>query len=199
MINNENPHYDDLVRELRELKQFIEDTGDRKTHPSPGNHDSKENLAGTSPGVSDANNKEEEESIPTPIAPVDQPISDDEPPRLNEVVHRPDGTGNGQLDLLAMTSEEIDSTDDTDADTNTEQHTRPSWTEPPEPLDDSTTPFVVSNASEEVTRFVYDLSDRVVNTLEDKLTERSGEILPDDLREEIKNAVAEILYEWCEQ
>jgi hypothetical protein len=54
-------------------------------------------------------------------------------------------------------------------------------------------------STEELTRFVYDLSERILDLFEDKLTERSVEILPLYLRDELKHDVADILYEWCEQ
>ena len=62
-----------------------------------------------------------------------------------------------------------------------------------------TTEVIEERSSEEITRFVYDLSERILDVFEDKLTERNGEILPLDLRDELKHEVADILYEWCDQ
>ena len=52
---------------------------------------------------------------------------------------------------------------------------------------------------DEIDRFVKDLSERIVDAVEERLEARSGELLPRDLRHEIEESISEILYDWCEQ
>ena len=49
---------------------------------------------------------------------------------------------------------------------------------------------------EELTAFVYDLADRIIEALDQQVMARNGEELPADLRREFRETVADILYEW---
>ena len=56
-----------------------------------------------------------------------------------------------------------------------------------------------SESDDEVLMFVLDLSDKILNTIEDKLLEQSGELLPGEIRDELRDSIGDILYEWCER
>ncbi len=248
--DDENPHYDDLIRELRELKRFIEGNGEAATpakeraarpspspssrqaqRPAPDDVDPAPATPGSDPGPVAGTRQQAEETGTTGPATVD---ADDGPPTLREAVHRPGRRDELQLDLLSVSRPEDLVTDDDDAPGDEDDKALHQDSETPAPIasapvagavvdlageddedeeddgdsdhpsaahaldeeDDDTPP---GDDDEEVVRFVLDLSDRILDAIEDKLLEHSGELLPAEVRGELREAVGDILYEWCER
>ncbi|GJL80697.1 MAG: hypothetical protein DHS20C01_03310 [marine bacterium B5-7] len=243
--SDKNPtHYDDLIRELNELKRFIEQ-GDDDGDNAPGNNKlsdasgddddpviagSHANAGPAHPHPSDSvatNSMVDDETIDEPEIDSDPDIVDtdssdaDEFPTLNEVVRRPQSNDEFQLDLLSPT-QSIESTKPSpdkptsqeavadppiaDKDSATEntvaglQH--PATTD--NTIVDDNQPATQDDVAEgegddEILEFVLDLSERIMGTIEDRLLERSGELIPDDLRDELRESIGDILYEWCER
>ncbi len=215
--DDDNPHYDDLIRELRELKRFIESNGDNAvSSPAPAGVESRPDKSRR--GGTDA-------ARPATTADTGSD-RDDEPPTLREAVRRPAGRDEMQLDLLSVSRFEADETAaeaaGADAAPGVDQPTRAdadaempaprsaardarsaptgaALVPPTEDEDEDDDIDIDDAADDEVVRFVLDLSDRILGTIEDKLLEHSGELLPGELRGELREAIGDILYEWCER
>jgi hypothetical protein len=192
---DDHPRYDDLIRELHELKRFIEAQGEYSPSRDPEAAASRERILPKTEGMATTG------SVPPP--PVDD--AEDAPPVLRQVIRRNPPEDTGQLDLLSVTSGNRDSVTASQRPANVPQPG--SGHGDKERVDLETTgraSTVESSAAqetgdEEVLEFVYDLADRILATLEDKLLERSGELLPDDLRGELRESIGDMLYEWCER
>jgi hypothetical protein len=218
---SENPHYDDLIRELRELKQFIEGNGDvgERDKPLTPALDREVSRAAdarsTSPKTRQPARVAARENTPDPH---DVPV-DDGPPTLREAVRRPRKDENTlQLDLLSLGSrDEVAGghtaprdADDLDADASAPSRAQASASpvETVEAVDEAPAQSVPQPSADaddeeevddEVLRFVLDLSDRILNAIEDRLVDYNGEVLPRELRDELHETIGEILYEWCER
>ncbi len=243
--DDDNPHYDELIRELRELKKFIESNGEgegiRRAPAIDANAESPaavEPVDGrgerdpTPPLPADEAPQDEapQDEAPQDEAPQDEAPQDDEPPTLREAVRRPARRDEMQLDLLSISRADHDSHVETAGDTEDDFEADPAVDEHA----DDVPPIVsapvagevndmglAARASEDddtgdddgdfgarrenpgddeaVIQFVLDLSDRILDTIEDKLLERSGELLPAEVRGELREAIGDILYEWCER
>jgi len=243
-----NPNYDELIIELRELKQFIDKIdGQTVVNEKPeslSTFDKTPSLDEPLEGVSDSEENEltdlnddpaehhsahqEVMSVATEIGSQEDNETDDLP-LLNVVVSRKDAMKEIQLDLLESTSttaETIDSFANESDEPKTgaiDANSHGEYTDETLESDFASSSYVTTEdlpaaqnpslqlptlqpggdseerSTEELTRFVYGLSERILDLFEDKLTERNGEILPLDLRDELKHDVADILYEWCEQ
>ena len=192
--SDDHPRYDDLIRELHELKRFIETHGEYSPAQNlPGSTSEPQVMSNTPGPVTSA--------VAAPSPPVDN--TEDAPPVLRQVVRRNPPDDAGQLDLLAATAGTRESA---------AQHQNPieaprseSGLDEQDSLDFQTAQTTVDRSvarvtgDDEVLEFVYDLADRILATIEDKLLERSGELLADDLRGELRESIGDMLYEWCER
>ena len=242
--HDDQSDFDDLIRELRELKRFIDEI-------DPGESDATEittrdyrvestdiqmpDIADEAIAASDPATAEDDFDEPTEATPPPIP-SDDDLPLLNQVVHRPGSEA--QMDLLSMsvstpaasssaaTPSDMDADDEVDTEelldtylgdamsrqssgdsrdklpgagtANVRDQADSADFAPPDDDDVDNEPVSAAMSEEELDLFVLDLSDRIVDIVDDRLTEHNGEILPRNLREDIKHRVADILYEWCE-
>lgn len=210
--DDDNPHYDDLIRELRELKKFIESNGDNVIAPTA-------RAATAAPDPARPRDGEPARTAKKAATPAD---ADDEPPTLREAVRRPPGRDEMQLDLLSVSRFEAHEADDVDdasaiestrrdapaaSDTDSRPPHAPDKVAPATTAESARAPSVDraddgdpdEPVDDEVVRFVLDLSDRILGTIEDKLLEHSGELLPGEVRGELREAIGDILYEWCER
>lgn len=226
--DDDNPHYDDLIRELRALKRFIDGNGGEEAD-AVEDGSSHHASAGDNEPVAPGERHDE---------PLDASSDADELPTLREAVRRPRRRDELQLDLLSLGGGG-DAEDKAEPDRETDLASvgvAPAREPAPEPApepdhapadagtaDPGTDPRPQVEAAaveaedtgpaspdddtrgpgladeDTVLAFVLDLSDRILDTIEDRLIERSGERLPDDLRDDLRTAIGDILYEWCER
>ncbi|MFT5111235.1 MAG: hypothetical protein ACI8P9_000547 [Parasphingorhabdus sp.] len=198
----DHPELDNLIEELRELKRFIED--DAAVIPD---------LLRNRSDTKFDNSKDESKDNLIETIRQSKSAQSDGLPRLDDVIVRTERVKH-QMDLLSdaipqtqsattVNSSQPTSIIEEDARTPTPVIT-PS--EQMAPNTDNTPPAssaVESKDADEqegddanLTEFVYDLADRIIQSLDDKLMSRTGEELPDDLRREFRETVADILYEW---
>lgn len=221
---DDNPHYDDLISELRALKRFIDGNGDEEADA----------VDDESPREAPIGDNETVVAVSGNDNPIEAPGDADELPTLREAVRRPRRRDELQLDLLSLGASG-DSEDEAEPDRETglaSPEPEPAPEPAPEPDDEAadgvtarrgTDPWSHVETAEAATgdavpasrdvdpqeseqsdddtvlAFVLDLSDRILDTIEDHLIERSGERLPDDLRDDLRTAIGDILYQWCER
>jgi hypothetical protein len=204
--DNEKSDYNELIRELRELKKFIED-GESDFEDDAESLPNEDSGPAKPPGAESGERATRESKGDADSAVPRIPSEDDEPPTLREAIHRPERSDEMQLDLLSVKPSSDPAAgegtaEDTAPPLPTAVSRSPARGPDAEPGADATEPDgkdVSADTDDEVLMFVLDLSDRILNAIEDRLLERNGEILPGDLRDELRDSIGDILYEWCER